>query len=273
MKATLKKFTQLKTIFFIMLLSTILCIQLYNSNDFRLSFSTTKKNRPGTFHFDKIYVLNLKRRSDRREKMSLLLDYFNLEYEFFPAFDANSPEVEKEYQSVIKQSKLRKSEIACTLSHLKIYQSIINNNLKSALIFEDDIDLEVDIELQINEILPYLPKDWEMFYIGHCCVEDLREPFNYPTLFISTRPSCTHAYAVSNIGAQKLLSILVKLNNPLDCVLVDLIEAGKIKSFSVEPPLAVQWRLGMGSDIAVSDPSWVDQQLKNSTLKYLSIKD
>ncbi|CAG8604299.1 1995_t:CDS:1, partial [Diversispora eburnea] len=189
--------------------------------------------------------------------MSLLLEYFNLDYEFFPATDVNSPEVEEEYQSVIAQSEdLKKTEVACTLSHLRIYQSIIDNNLKSALIFEDDIDIEMDIKHQISKILPYLPEDWEMFYIGHCCVENLREPFNYPTLYISTRPSCTHAYAVSNIGARKLLSILVKLKMPLDCVLVNLIEAGKIKSFSVEPPLVIQWRLGMGSDIHATDPSW-----------------
>ncbi|CAG8697988.1 10367_t:CDS:1 [Funneliformis mosseae] len=219
--------------------------------------------------FDKIYVIHLERRDDRKERMTKLFKQLNLDYTFFPAIDADSNEVETYYQQT--NGTLHRAAIACWLSHLKVYQTIVDNRLQNALIFEDDIDMEMDIEEQLRVITQHLPRYWEMLYIGHCSQENLREPYNHPNLYISTRPSCTHAYAVSFIGAWLLLRELANVVYPIDVELVQLIEPGKIKSFSIEPPLAAQWRDGVPSDVSVNDPLYIPYYLNNSTLKYLNI--
>ncbi|CAI2176292.1 13820_t:CDS:1 [Funneliformis geosporum] len=222
-----------------------------------------------TLFFDKIYVIHLEYRVDRKERMTKLFKQHNLDYSFFPAIDANSSEVETYYQQ--NNGTLHKAAIACWLSHLKVYQTIVDNRFQNAIIFEDDVDMEMDIAEQLRDITQFLPRYWEMLYVGHCSIENLREPYNHPNLYISTRPSCTHAYAVSFIGAWLLLHELAHIVFPIDVELVQLIEPGKIKSFSIEPPLASQWRDGIPSDVSEYDPLYIPYYLKNSTLRYLNI--
>jgi len=215
-------------------------------------------------------VINLEHRVERRERIEKVLNQLNLKYKFISAIDANSSEVDTYYQRI--NGLVHKAAIACWLSHLKAYQTIVDNRLQSALILEDDVDMEMDIREQLKNIMQYLPKSWEMLYIGHCSREDFGEPYNHPNLYVSTRPSCTHAYAVSFNGARVLLRELSNIKGPIDVMLVNLIEPGKvIKSFSVEPPLAAQWRDGIPSDVSPNDKNYIPHYLKNSTLNYLKI--
>ncbi|CAG8610252.1 17686_t:CDS:2 [Funneliformis caledonium] len=192
-----------------------------------------------TLFFDRIYVINIERRTDRRERMTKMLNQLNLDYKFVSAIDSSSSEVDVYYKQ--HNGYLTRGAIACWLSHLKVYQSI----------FDD--------------------RSWEMLYIGHCSEENLRDPYKHPNLYVSTRPSCTHAYAISFIGAWVLLNELSNIKEPIDVELVRLIEPGKINSFSIEPPLAAQWRDGNPSDVSANDTSYIPYYLKRSTLRYLRI--
>jgi len=222
-----------------------------------------------TLFFDRIYVINIERRTDRRERMTKMLNQLNLDYKFVSAIDSSSSEVDVYYKQ--HNGYLTRGAIACWLSHLKVYQSIFDDRLQNAIILEDDIDMEMDIEKQLGNIVQYLPRSWEMLYIGHCSEENLRDPYKHPNLYVSTRPSCTHAYAISFIGAWVLLNELSNIKEPIDVELVRLIEPGKINSFSIEPPLAAQWRDGNPSDVSANDTSYIPYYLKRSTLRYLRI--
>ena len=56
-------------------------------------------------------------------------------------------------------------------------------------------------------------------------------------------PVCTHGYAVTQRGAQRLL---LEMNDwmpfPVDITMIHYIDEGRIKAYSVLPPLFVQWR-------------------------------
>jgi hypothetical protein len=56
-------------------------------------------------------------------------------------------------------------------------------------------------------------------------------------------PVCTHAYAVTQRAAQRLL---LEMNDwlpfPVDLTMIQYISEGRFLAFSVQPPLFVQWR-------------------------------
>ncbi|CAG8559710.1 12070_t:CDS:1 [Acaulospora colombiana] len=200
--------------------------------------------------------------------MEAVANALNLDFDFFEAISKDDYKTLNEYES-----DLAPPQKACYVSHYKVWQLVAQRN-SSALILEDDVDFEMNISSVMLEILRILPADWEMLYLGHCSQEDFGEPLGESSgfkLFKSTRPSCTHAYAVSSSGAAKLLELLVNPKMPVDVELVFNIEPGKIISYSIEPPLIAQWKSPDNpSDIS---PGAMDemQHLQNSTLHYLGL--
>ena len=85
--------------------------------------------------FDKIYVINLARRRDRRERIEAALSDLGLHYEIFDAFDAkkiNDSYIHSlgialipNYLDPYNQRPLNFGEIGCFLSHYFIWQDVI----------------------------------------------------------------------------------------------------------------------------------------------------
>ena len=110
-----------------------------------------------------IYVINLKRNPERKLYIQRQLDALNLEYQFVEAIDkydliskasrtkiANQLDIDKvNMESLYDYShhRHRIGPVACLLSHIKVYNLIIQNNIPYACVLEDDSD-----------ILPVFPK-------------------------------------------------------------------------------------------------------------------
>lgn len=58
--------------------------------------------------------------------------------------------------------------IACFYSHLLIWQDMLAKGHSTALILEDDIDMEWDMDRHVPNIMRVLPADWDIVYFGHC---------------------------------------------------------------------------------------------------------
>ncbi|RHZ35632.1 glycosyltransferase family 25 protein [endosymbiont GvMRE of Glomus versiforme] len=227
--------------------------------------STVSKN---TLDFDHIYVINLPSRKDRREMMESLSKYLKLDFDFVDAVPKEDFETLNEYLS-----DLEPQYKACYISHYRLYGDILKRGYRSSLILEDDVDIELNITDIMNTYIPYLPKDWELFYIGQCGQKEHKNPLNNQTspfkVYKSESPFCTHAYAVSFLGAQNLLNLLINIKSPIDLELVHYIKKGKISSFTLEPSAIVQWKSKDNpSDISPEQNQWT-YPLKNSTLHFL----
>ncbi|CAG8568775.1 10152_t:CDS:1, partial [Diversispora eburnea] len=232
-------------------------------------------NRPFGFYkktlgFDHIYCINLPSRSDRRGKIDIIAKFHDLDIDFVKAISSKDTETLDRYLTygVAPQHK------ACYVSHYKTYELIVSNNYQSALILEDDVDFEVNIKDFLNEIQPFLPINWDMFYLGNCAWDTSNTIYyngkNYGSdllLSKSNRPACSHAYAVSLRGARKLLENLVNITKPVDVALIDLILANKIFSLSLLPSIINQWK--SKDDPSDISPGAQDEphNLKNSTLE------
>ena len=95
----------------------------------------------------KVYIINLKKDKNRKKNILNELKKQNLKnYKFISAVNGNELK-KKEINSLISKEKnfinpintnMSKSEIGCSLSHIKIYKEIVKSDIDYALILEDD---------------------------------------------------------------------------------------------------------------------------------------
>lgn len=125
-----------------------------------------------------------------------------------------------------------------------------------------------DTEYFPTEDDPYNSNTWDVFTFGNC----IDEPKYHDEFKIYYDPNsqldqswfdvpltdqrvvrragsvlCTTAYAVSRVGARKLLlRANIDFNKPLDVMITDMISDGELKSFGLYPPAFAQWAYAGG---------------------------
>ncbi|KAJ3832788.1 hypothetical protein EV361DRAFT_932493 [Lentinula raphanica] len=173
--------------------------------------------------------------------------------------------------------------VACADSHIRAIREIIHRNLDSAIIFEDDIDIEFSIERILEHEWPYLPSTWDIVYLGHCWSSN--EPFRP---FLDPKASyvrktehtlCLHAHAISLRGAYKLARFLrspdYAYSRPVDHMIKDLVQMNYLESYTFVPALVVQTKEDT-SQIKVGEMNraWKDlsgEWLVDSTLERIKM--
>ncbi|MGI4751456.1 MAG: glycosyltransferase family 25 protein [Janthinobacterium lividum] len=158
------------------------------------------------------------------------------------------------------------NQIACSLSHVEMFKYVRDNNLSRVLILEDDI---IPIEKHLTflaETLQQMPRSWDILYLGHIYNNNfsfwgklkyyhftnflyqlgikttaiIRKRNTYPTPYSTLLRKQgahigTHAYAISNEGAKKM----IPLQNPLkqaapDLMLMDAIAKRQVVSYTTK---------------------------------------
>jgi FkbM family methyltransferase len=105
-----------------------------------------------------IKIINLKRREDRKNSMIEQFERENIknsEYEFIEAVDGAELQETEEIKELFDGNNFnyKKSVVGCALSHLQIYNSLINDaNNDYYVVLEDDVELSNDFKQKLNEI-------------------------------------------------------------------------------------------------------------------------
>lgn len=91
----------------------------------------------------KSIVISIKENNDkRRNHIQSEFKKKEIKFEFFDAITPNKLDsLIKKYNIKINNDKLTKGEIACFISHISVWLKIINEDIRIASIFEDDIYL------------------------------------------------------------------------------------------------------------------------------------
>ncbi|KAJ6498565.1 hypothetical protein C8R47DRAFT_1009721 [Mycena vitilis] len=174
------------------------------------------------------------------------------------------------------QFPIKPVEVACWHSHFQVLQQIARGPDESAIIFEDDIDVEWDIEKRLRYLWQFLPKDgWDQVFLGHCQSNEVSKPALPGTSYLhpSTHTMCTHAYAVSKKGAARLVRMLrhpvFAYSRPIDHAYKFLNADPMFRQFSVYPAVVVQSKSSI-SDIGAGTGPNEDFYLVDSTLSRIS---
>ena len=179
--------------------------------------------------FEKIYVINLEEATDRKKYVSNLLSSENISFEFFEAFNGRKKFPTDQLRlDFIKENfvpaiampnsiwKPSVGQIGCWMSHVNIWKHIVENNIETCLILEDDITFGVHNPNEtLNNYLKDLPVDWNIFMLGFCnyngYLKSLTKNIIQPRL-----PACTHAYAITKESAKILLQLYHPMKGALD---------------------------------------------------------
>lgn len=173
-----------------------------------------------------IFYINLASRPDRRDFMESQLRKLGLEGKRIEAVTPAdiSPEDIARYCNGENPSFLRKNELACTMSHERCWQTMLDMGAERALIFEDDVKLSSRLPAFLSTVDAI---DAELIRIdalgGTIRVYPVHEttPDGIALRRFRSAPIGSAGYIVSRSGAQKFLGHPALRHRPVDLVLYD----------------------------------------------------
>jgi hypothetical protein len=140
--------------------------------------------------FDRIVVINLKRRPDRLEAFQKRIAECNWPFrsiEIFHAIDGNVVQP----PSSFKQGG---GAWGCLQSHLQILQQAMCDGIESLLILEDDFVPSLQFHTGVKEFLANVPLDWDALMLGG---QHMKKPAHVGHGIVRCRDTQrTHAYAL-----------------------------------------------------------------------------
>ena len=164
-------------------------------------------------YFDKIYCINLDRRTDRWEHFLNQSKKFGLnKFERVSAVDGSKLNLSD------FGNYLNHGELGLVLTTIKIFEDSIQNNYQKILILEDDCVFENEL-IKINLFFESLPSDWDMIYFGG----NHNEHGGYPEPIVINQhvKKVSYTYSSHMIGFnikiyEKIISLLKTNQFPID---------------------------------------------------------
>lgn len=138
--------------------------------------------------------------------------------------------------------KMGSKTIGCYLSHFILWKHLnsIEEHLDNDywMIVEDDVLLLDGWRKKVDDAISDLPKDWDILYAGHCCINNRIHGHIRDGLVVS-KPLCTHCYIVRKKALNILIDECEKVWAPID-IQMSFIDYNKLKSFAIYPKIADQ---------------------------------
>lgn len=177
--------------------------------------------QPDKLGFDEVFMINLRRRADRRERMLRTLYEQEIACKIIAAVDgkalnasqiqAMGIEMMPGYSDPYHGRPLTKGELGCFLSHYNIWTEIVDRGLKVSLVIEDDLRFEVFFKRRLQNLMHEIETqklDWDLIYIGRKRMQVDHQEKSVPrihNLVVADYSYWTLGYMISLSGAQKLL--------------------------------------------------------------------
>ncbi|MGB1361128.1 MAG: glycosyltransferase family 25 protein [Alphaproteobacteria bacterium] len=173
----------------------------------------------------KIFVVSLKDAKQRRKIIASKMKKFGIQFEFFDAVDGRK-ELNKKYETMVdrKLAKIRlgreisNPEIGCGLSHAMVYKKMVQENIKNAIVLEDDVILDKDFAEMVNKSLCE-KSNYDFIFLYHLYGRAMRfgkDKFlkDYNICKMAKTPNSTAGYYLNN----KMANYLYKRVLPISWV-------------------------------------------------------
>lgn len=207
-------------------------------------------------YINKVYVINMDKDVERIKDFDIMMKEINCNYERFSAVNGKElgQYLEKKEQYI--KSLTSPGEIGCMLSHILLWEKVLDNNYKRVIIFEDDARSYLSKDKLQEKLIKFYQhiesnniEEPDLLYLGKCLDKTC---YNYEqvidNVYKNSIPLCTHAYIINSNGAKKLLS-LDKFSNALDMMIIDNIDKGVLTTMTFHPSLFYQDVIGNKSNL------------------------
>lgn len=229
--------------------------------------------------FDKIYVITLQRAADRHQHIERELKGLHYEFFYGKdknAFEVTDLQTKGVYNEAMAKRHHRFGKpmpagmIGCSWSHRLVYEDVVKKGYQKVLVLEDDVVIDKPLISLLPQVLAELPKDWELLYFGYAYNEQPPKnafikkslyhllhtlgqfKFSHKTInnlypkkvsehiYTAGYHDCTHAYAITNIAAQKLSILQQPISFFPDNLLAHAVTNELVKGYIVVPRLINQ---------------------------------
>ncbi|XP_017208065.2 procollagen galactosyltransferase 2 [Danio rerio] len=132
-----------------------------------------------TMAFNQVYLINLKRREDRRDRMLRSLEVLGIDVTLTDAVDGKAMnstqlrtlgiEMLPGFKDPYSDRVLTKGEIGCFLSHYNIWKKVVELQQQQVLVLEDDVRFETNFKSRLNTIMEDVKRSglqWDLIYVG-----------------------------------------------------------------------------------------------------------
>uniref|UniRef100_A0A672H7F2 Procollagen galactosyltransferase 2-like n=1 Tax=Salarias fasciatus TaxID=181472 RepID=A0A672H7F2_SALFA len=190
----------------------------------------TPLKEAGKMGFDEIFLINLQRRSDRRERMLTSLAVLGIDAVLTEAVDGkalNSSRLRElgidmlpGYRDPHSDRQLTRGEVGCFLSHHSIWKQVVQQELQQVLVLEDDVRFEPRFHSRLVAVMENIEAaglDWDLIYVGRKRLQAKQPEVRVEGVRNLVRPGYSYwtlGYILSLEGARKLMNA-----NPLSKML------------------------------------------------------
>lgn len=197
----------------------------------------------------KSYVINLEKHKNKYDLCLKRLSKVNLtqpnRFNAIYINDENSEEIKKitypSVQYIIKNGRYShnnigsKGAIGCYLSHVTLWKMLLESNDEMFLIFEDDVDINENINNfteEINKSINLINlNDWDIIYLGYHHFDNILYDVNKEYNKITNLIYGLHAYIINKKGAIKLLKNVFPIVDQLDSYMAYMAITRNINSY------------------------------------------
>ncbi|WP_066799753.1 glycosyltransferase family 25 protein [Moraxella oblonga] len=199
----------------------------------------------------KNYVISLKTATDRREHIINEFGKQNIKFEFFDAvtsININNICAQLDLENLQQTNNLTNGEKGCFLSHVALWQKMLDDNLEWVAIFEDDVYLGQNAHLLLNSH-DWLPEDIKLLKLEHFhsplklghCIKTIQNRTIYPLYSANIGAA---GYIIHQSVIKSLFDMLrhTKISHikPLDHFLFEDTLDNHINIFQLSPALCIQ---------------------------------
>ena len=174
-------------------------------------------------NIDNFYIINLDISNDRLKNIKNQNKEHKLKLTRFPAVYGKNINDKKLIEKGLldKNHKLKKGQIGCYLSHLKLLKKAKNDNDNIIIVLEDDIVFSKNFKDKLNEYYKEVPDDWDIIYLGASRVKGKKISKHvlegvYDKYIDGSFNMGTYAMMLNKKSINKLLKLLIPIKNPID---------------------------------------------------------
>ncbi|MGY8802940.1 MAG: glycosyltransferase family 25 protein [bacterium] len=217
--------------------------------------------RKGFEYFDKVFLINLEKRTDRLQQCNDIFKELNILdlVERFPAI--KRPQAEYDWY-ISDGKKIKIGEYGCIASHISIIKMAKANGWKSVLVLEDDVKF-VNHKYFNDSVEQLKEHEWDLFYLGsntHIPLDKVNS-----NLLKLKEGFATHAIAYHERFYDKLIKAFDK--KAIEIIDVWLAENGQENgnAYCTYPITAIQENSFSDIHNQVIDYSWMITKFEDNT--------
>ena len=201
------------------------------------NYNNIDKNKPHSRindYFDRVFVINLERDTDRLKTINNKLKSLNINYERLPGVDGENPAIQRIFKTLRGSRIGSANAYGKLLSHIKVIEICRKRGYDNVLILEDDINFISNFNINLNKLYS-LPTKWDIIYLGYS--DKLNKDYQILKGFysIAQNNSGTFAYGINKSCFNIILSLWKKKDYSVDHALKILQE--KNNSYVLADPI------------------------------------